>query len=822
MKPISLLTKYLIITAAICAAAVGTAALTLYLVFRSALESELAQSEQVFQQRSLEGVHKHARVTTQAVAARLLEPIEQGRLQDAALLLDRARELDGARLIVLLNPDGAPLVHAGDLSLLPAVSLLESGATADRDGFVMARIDVGDAPSSHGSVGQVFDTGPMVAAISTFRELLAQLQASYGRESLLYGAFIALAIIAGAVAALMVFASRQVRALRFLIDSSERLTDGVYDQPIVLQRSDEIGQLAQSFDQLRERLRTATISRDFLDKVLDSMSEALVLASPEGCITRVNVAASRLLDTPQAELVGRPIAAVIAPAQRHGFRLEDTGVRVQESALISRSGVEVPVSYTISEIQDSNPGSRGFILAARNITERKMAEQRIRYLARIDALTRVPNRMQFQHLLQRAIARAARRGRRLALLYLDIDRFKDINDIYGHAGGDQCLETLTERLRRILPESAVIGRFAGDEFGVILDDLGGQGEGTLELANRAREMLRSLAEGVPFQGQHIHMTASIGIAIYPVDANNVVDLVRSADSALYHAKRSGGDSVEFFDPEMNASATERLILKSRLRRAYQRDELLLHYQPKVDLRTGRVAGAEALVRWDLSERGIVLPSQFIPLAEESNLILDIGEWVLDRVCRDFQAWQAQMLFPGKVSVNLSLKQLRQPNFSQRVAGIFRKHGVPPASLELEITESTLMENPERTVRILDELYSLGLSLAIDDFGTGYSSLSALQKFPISTLKIDQSFVRHAATDADDGTIVSTIIQMGHGLDLDVIAEGVESEEQLDFLRSAGCDYVQGLLFGGPMTAAEFMKLLMSQHQGTAAFRKLFA
>jgi len=248
--------------------------------------------------------------------------------------------------------------------------------------------------------------------------------------------------------------------------------------------------------------------------------------------------------------------------------------------------------------------------------------------------------------------------------------------------------------------------------------------------------------------------------------------------------------------------------------------LLLQYQPKVELKNGRIAGAEALVRWELSERGIVLPAEFIPLAEESNLILDIGEWVLDRVCRDFHGWQAEMLFPGKVAVNLSLKQLRQPNFSQRVGNIFRRHGVPPASLELEITESTLMENAERTVKILDELYSMGLSLAIDDFGTGYSSLSALQKFPITTLKIDRSFVEDAAVDPDDATIVSTIIQMGHGLNLDVIAEGVESLHQLAFLQAAGCDYVQGLLFGEPMSAEDFMQLLVTQRQGAPAYKTL--
>ncbi len=640
--------------------------------------------------------------------------------------------------------------------------------------------------------------------------------------SLLWAALIPVAAIVTAALLLVVFAFRQVGDLRFLTRSAERMASGAYDEDIALPRGDELGQLAAQLDDLRERLRSTTISRDYLDKVLASMSEALLLVSLDGRITRVNAAATRLLEREASALIGHPVTELIAPARRDEFALVESGARVQESALLSASGQEIPVSFTVSEIQHSDPAFRGFIIAARNIAERKMAEQRIRYLARIDALTKVPNRMQFQHLLQRSIARAARQGRRFALLYLDIDRFKDINDIYGHSAGDLCLETLTDRLARLLPESTILGRFAGDEFGIILENLERPGDGTLQLANMARGILREIAQVVPFHGHQIYMTASLGIAIHPVDAHNVIDLIRSADSALYHAKRAGGDAFEFFDPEMNAMAAERLMLKSKLRRAYERNELLLHYQPKVDIKTGRVVGAEALVRWELSERGLILPSEFIPLAEESNLILDIGEWVLDRVCRDFQVWQAETLFPGRVAVNLSLKQLRQPNFSQRVSNIFRKHGVPPASLELEITESTLMENPERTVKILDELYSMGLSLAIDDFGTGYSSLSALQKFPITTLKIDRSFVADAAVDADDATIVSTIIQMGHGLNLNVIAEGVETQQQLAFLRAAGCDYAQGLLFGEPMGAPEFMELLLSQRHGAPAFRSVLA
>lgn len=654
-----------------------------------------------------------------------------------------------------------------------------------------------------------------------FHQLAREEAYVHARNILILSAAMTFTGIALAMAVIMIFVTRQVRAIRFLTRSTEQLARGAWDEPIRLQRTDELGQLAQGFDQLRENLRATTISRDYLDKVLASMSEALLIADPRGCITRANAAAGRLLETAEEKLPGRSVLDFVTPAQRKALRLEDTGARSLETVFLSAAGNEIPVSYTVSMMPDGDPAQHGFIITARNIAERKIAEQRIRYLARIDALTKVPNRMQFQHLLQRAIARAGRRGSRLALLYLDIDRFKDINDIYGHAGGDLCLETLTERLRRRLPETTVIGRFAGDEFGIILDNADWFSEPESLLLHEARELLHAIAAGVPFHGQQIHMTASIGIAVFPTDANNAIDLLRNADAALYHAKHAGGNTIEFFDPAMSASVAERLMLKSRLRQAYERNELLLRYQPKVNLRTGRVVGAEALVRWDLAEHGIIMPSEFIPLAEESNLILDIGEWVLDRVCHDFQDWQTQMLFPGKVSLNLSLKQLRQPDFSQRVAAIFRRYGIPPASLELEITESTLMENPERTVNILDELYNMGLSLAIDDFGTGYSSLSALQKFPISTLKIDQSFVHRIASDADDATIVTTIIQMGHGLNLDVIAEGVESEQQLAFLRTANCDYVQGMLFGAPMSADDFMQLLMSQRQGTAAFGMFF-
>jgi EAL domain-containing protein (putative c-di-GMP-specific phosphodiesterase class I) len=289
---------------------------------------------------------------------------------------------------------------------------------------------------------------------------------------------------------------------------------------------------------------------------------------------------------------------------------------------------------------------------------------------------------------------------------------------------------------------------------------------------------------------------------------------------MYYSKQNGGNTFAFYSPEMNAAAVERLMLKSKLRRAVERDELVIRYQPKIDLRNGRIIGAEALLRWRLPGHGDIPPAIFIPLAEESNLILDIGEWVLNRVCMDYRNMQTEGANPGRVSLNLSLKQLRQASFILRCRAVFRRHSVSPTSFELEITETTLMADAKRTVRLLDELYAMGLHLSIDDFGTGYSSLSALQQFPIGTLKIDQSFVRDVSEDAGDATIVKTIIEMGRSLGMEVVAEGVESLRHLDFLRRNACHYAQGKLFGEPCTAEDLLALLMRQAGGAAPFAHL--
>jgi diguanylate cyclase (GGDEF)-like protein/PAS domain S-box-containing protein len=580
--------------------------------------------------------------------------------------------------------------------------------------------------------------------------------------------------------------------------------------------------IGEAFSAMQRRARESDLSRDYLESVLSGMNEAVFVADASNRIEFANDAASVLAGRPRNTLIGMRIADVL-PVEPNDSTLPPIGASKATEARVQRAdGSIVCASYTRSELRDHEGAVRSTIYAAQDIAERKETEQRMRYLARTDILTKIANRIEFQHRLEQSIARAQKNHAYLALLYLDVDRFKDINDTFGHTAGDQSLETFAQRISDALPEGSVPGRLAGDEFCVLLPPRPEIGALMRVVNDTAQTLLRIVARPFEVQGEEITISASAGATVYPRDADNVADLLRNADAAMYHAKRAGGNCYEIFEASMSSPAKERLKLKSKLSRAFERQELRLRYQPKYRLSDGRISGAEALVRWDLPDHGLVLPSHFIPLAEESNLIVQIGDWVLDRVCADYRAWQKIVPSPRRISVNLSLRQLQQQRFLESVRRTFRRHAISPTCLELEITETTLMEDKRATIRILDALYGMGLNLAIDDFGTGYSSLSALQQFPISTLKIDQSFVQELTIDEDNAAIVRTIIQMAHSLKLEVVAEGVETQEQLEFLRRYGCDYAQGLLFGDPMPASKFVTTLAEDAEGSGKYRALFA
>ena len=673
-----------------------------------------------------------------------------------------------------------------------------------------------------GVLSGAFDLAELNAQAARFTAEITNTEVTSRQDSYLWAGAGTLAalLLVGAVVWLVV--RDQTKRIRQLKVQAEKLRDADFGEPMILSRHDELGDLAAVFNDMRHQLHQTTHSRDYVDSILSGMNEAIIVTGSDGNITRINTATTHMLGYDEDELLGTSIDYIVNTNKSRSLADDSPSSLPKEATFDSKDGESIPVSYTCSVIEDEESGPSRRIYAAQNITERHRAEKRIRYLARIDPLTKIPNRMQFQHLLQRGIARARRTGKALCLFYIDVDYFKEINDTFGHLAGDTTLETVAERLRDALPKRAIIGRLAGDEFAIIIDELRPDEKGIVKTSELAQTLLDRLADPFFVQGHEVFMTASMGIGYYPKDAPNVIDLIRNADAALYHAKKSGGNVFSFYAPRMNEASVERLMTKSKLKRAFERDELLVHYQPKYNLETGEVFGAEALVRWELPGRGMVLPSDFIPIAEDSNLIIDIGEWVLDKVCEDFRFWQRSVSSPGRVSVNLSLKQLRQLNFIDRIDSIMQGHEVSPTSLELEITETTLMENPERTIKMLDQLYGLGLHLAIDDFGTGYSSLSALQQFPISTLKIDRSFVRDVVNNPDDAIIVDTIIQMGRNMNMDVVAEGVEDELQLIFLQKLGCTYVQGLLFGAPMSSDNYLELLLAQADGTDTHRALFA
>ena len=438
--------------------------------------------------------------------------------------------------------------------------------------------------------------------------------------------------------------------------------------------------------------------------------------------------------------------------------------------------------------------------------EKTKADERIEYLASHDSLTDLPNREMFNGMLRRAIDSAARYQRQFALLFIDLDRFKVINDSLGHDAGDMLLVEIGGRLRRALRSSDVVARLGGDEFVVILEEAAERHE----VERISGELLSVLSQPLQLSGHECHTTASIGIAMYPSDGADIQTLTKNADMAMYLAKEDGKNGFRFFTKEIKTQSIERLTLESALRRALERDQFSLHYQPKIDMASGQITGVEALLRWNHPDLGTVSPGQFIPLAEETGLIVPIGRWVLKEACAQNMAWQRRGLRPVTVAVNLSPRQFADPHLLQDVDEALLASGMSPVLLQLEVTESMVMRNVSRAIKVLDAIQSRGIRLAIDDFGTGYSSMSLMKQFPIDTIKIDRSFVRDLPVDTEDQAIAQAIISMGKALGMTVIAEGVETVEQETFLRNHACDEMQGFLFSRPLPAKQMADLLRAE------------
>ena len=444
------------------------------------------------------------------------------------------------------------------------------------------------------------------------------------------------------------------------------------------------------------------------------------------------------------------------------------------------------------------------VISAQEEEVRVAHEAMLRHQALHDTLTGLPNRASFSERLDGMIKTAKRAGQNCAVLCLGLDGFKNINDSLGHVVGDQLLKEVSSRLQECLREADIIARIGGDEFGIALSEISGD-RGTERIVNAAERIRDAISsENFCTDAHNLSVTTSIGFAVYPDDGDDVVELIKSADVALYHAKEMGRNNYQFHTADMNARALEMLLMEHDLRRALEQEQFLLHYQPQVDINTGQITGAEALIRWRHPERGLVSPAQFIPIAEERGLIVPIGEWVIREACRQNREWQGSGLPLIAVAVNISALQFQQKDLPQKVARILQDCGFASEHLEFELTESAVIRDAETTISTMGKLKSVGLRLALDDFGTGYSSLNQLKRLPLDTLKIDQSFVRGLPDDPDDVAISTAIIGMGKALKLKVIAEGVETEAQREILRSAGCDEIQGYLVAKPLPAADFV------------------
>ncbi len=470
-------------------------------------------------------------------------------------------------------------------------------------------------------------------------------------------------------------------------------------------------------------------------------------------------------------------------------------------------------------LKDKQDKTFGVCTICTDITERKQAEDalreqqsRLNYMAFHDSLTALPNRALFYDRISHGLARAKRSGNQLVLMLLDLDRFKYINDSLGHDAGDVLLKTLSGRLQESVRDMDTVARLGGDEFVVLLEGI----QDSEDITSVAQKILLNVASPLNIVGHEISTSASIGISVYPEDGEDTDTLLKNADIAMYKAKESGKNNFKFYTEGMNASAVNFLLLENDLRRAIETDQLMLYFQPQFDLQTGSLMGMEALVRWNHPDRGIVSPANFIPLAEETGLIVPLGDWVLRTSCAQQKKWLETGKYTRKVAVNLSPRQFREKNFPARVAEILANADLPAQYLELEITESSAMEHAGETINMMNELNAMGLSLAIDDFGTGYSSLAYLKRFPIQKLKIDRSFISDIAVDQNDAAIANSIISLAHNMSLNVVAEGVENDDQAELLRQRGCDMAQGFYFAKPMSVEQLDKHLSNGEFNSSA------
>ena len=544
-----------------------------------------------------------------------------------------------------------------------------------------------------------------------------------------------------------------------------------------------------------------------LSKAVEQTADTVIITDPQGVIEYVNTAFERVTGYGRDEAIGQTPRLLKSDRQKPEFykklwRTIRAGAVYNEVFINRRKdGTLYYEEKTITPLKDAEGRITNFVATGKDVTERAQMQEHLQYMVQHDALTDLPNRVLLFGRLKRALVRARRHKRLLAIMFIDLDRFKNVNDSLGHEAGDEMLQQLSVRLRRCFREDDTVARFGGDEFVILLDDVAQESD----IHKMAQKVIEELLPPFKIGSREIFMTASIGVSMYPNDGEDTSTLLRNADIAMYRAKELGKNTYQFYSADMSARAFAHLTLESKLRQALERGEFHLYYQPQLDIKSGAPIGVEALLRWKNSELGLVMPGEFMPLLEETGLIMATGEWVLNTACSQLRAWHDAGWKSLRMAVNLSARQFNSPSLTASVERALALLGGDPACLELEITESVLMRHSMTTIGTLTRLSTMGCRLAIDDFGTGYSSLSYLKRFPINVLKIDHSFISDIPEDKDDAAIVATIVAMAHNLNLEVVAEGVETEKQLAFLKNCGCDSMQGYLFSRPLPAEEVVR-----------------
>lgn len=553
-------------------------------------------------------------------------------------------------------------------------------------------------------------------------------------------------------------------------------------------------------------------TEDRLQFVFDNSIDGIMTFLPDGTILSCNPAAGQLFGLPPAQLIGQRLQDRLTPY------VDSQGVAGQfppglhEFVARRENGASFAVEVTVSESRLK--GVPQLIAFIRDIAERKAAQERMAMLANYDSLTGLPNRVLFRDRLREGMKRAHRSGRALGLMFLDLDRFKVVNDSLGHEVGDRllqhvsqaltnCLRTVDSVARDAVDDTVTIARLGGDEFTIVVEDI----DGSEDAALIARRILDALLEPFVFEGEEIVITASIGISLYPTDDTDLDGLIRHTDMAMYRSKAQGRNTFTFYNADMNAEVEARLSLETSLRHALDRNEFNLLYQPKADLKTGRITGVEALIRWNRPGLGVVPPDEFISVLEETGLILPVGAWVIRTACANLASWDKLGLPALTLAVNLSARQFRHQHLFQLISETLAQARIAPQRFELELTESQLMEDNDASRAMLASIANLGIRVAIDDFGTGHSSLSYIKRFNIDTLKIDRSFVREITSDDEDTAIATAIIALGRSLELKVVAEGVETLHQADYLRALGCDEIQGYLLSRPLSSEQLVTWL---------------